>query len=103
MNLSETCRRTANIKTSILGFLYNSFQNFVRVLPSFSDWLLKLDPNLPNLVVAFKRDLFQNMASENSREVLGVSNVFSYVYIGRLEGSNQIAILKFNSSICDYK
>ena len=44
------------------------------------------------------------MASENSREALGVRNVFSYVDIGvGLEGSNPKAIMKFNSSVCDYK
>ena len=48
----------------------------------FSDWLRRLDPSLPNLVVAYKKDFFQNMASENSREALGVRNAFSYVDIG---------------------
>ena len=43
------------------------------------------------------------MASENSRETLGVRNAFSYVDIGSLEGSNPKAILNFNSSMCDYK
>ena len=34
----------------------------------------------------YKRHLFRNMASENSREALGVSNAFSYVDIGRVRG-----------------
>ena len=50
----------------------------------FSDWLRGLDPSLSNSVEAYKRDLFRNMASKNSREALGVRNVFSYVDIGRL-------------------
>ena len=45
MNLLETWRRAAKIETFILGFPYNSFQNVVRVLPSFSDWLRRLDPS----------------------------------------------------------
>ena len=32
------------------------------------------------------RDFFRNMASENSREALGVRNTFSYVDIGRVRG-----------------
>ena len=52
----------------------------------FSDWLRRLDPSLSNSVVAFKRDFFQNMVSENSREALGVRNAFSYVDIGRVRG-----------------
>ena len=43
------------------------------------------------------------MASENSREALGVSNAFCYVDIGRLEGSNSKAIMKFLIQACDYK
>ena len=83
MNLLETWRRAAKIETFILGFLYNSVQNAVRVLPSFSDWVRRLDLSLFNSVIAYKRDFFQNMVSENSREALGASNSFSYVDIGR--------------------
>ena len=44
------------------------------------------------------------MVSENSREVLGVRNAFSYVdNIGRLEGSNPKANKKFLIQACDYK
>ena len=78
--------RAAKIKTFILGFSYNSFQNVVRVLPTFTDWLRRLDPSLSNSVVAYKRDLFRNMVSENDRETLGVKNAFSYVYIARVRG-----------------
>ena len=46
----------------------NSYQNVVWVLPSFFDWLLGLDLMLSNSVVAYNRDSFQNMASENSWE-----------------------------------
>ena len=74
------------IKTYILGFSYNSFQNVIRVLPTFSDWLRRLDPSLSNSVVAYRRDIFQKMASENSREALRVRNAFSYVDIGRVRG-----------------
>ena len=42
MKLLETCRRAAKIETFILGFSYSSFQNVVRVLPSFSGWLRRL-------------------------------------------------------------
>ena len=56
MNLPETWRRPAKIETFILDFSYNSFQNIVRVLPSFSDWLRRLDPCLSNSVVSYKRD-----------------------------------------------
>ena len=69
MNLPETCRRAAKIKTFILGFLnnsFNSFQNVVRVPLIFPDWLCRLDPSLSNSVVAYKRDFFLNMASGNS-------------------------------------
>ena len=47
--------------------------------------------SLSNSVVAYNRDFFGNMASENSWEVLDVRNAFNY--IGRLEGSNPKAIL----------
>ena len=44
------------------------------------------------------------MVSENSREALGVGNAFSYVdNIGRLEGSNPKANMKFLIQACDYK
>ena len=41
------------------------------------------------------------MASENSREALGVKNAFSYVYIGGgLEGSSPKSVYEiFNSSV----
>ena len=103
MKLLETWRRAFKSETLILGFSYNLFPNVVRVLPSFSDWLRRLDPSVSKSVVAFKRDFLRNMASENSREALGVTNASSYVDIGSLEGSNPKAILKFNSSVCDYK
>ena len=66
--LLETSRRAAENETFILGFSYNSFQNVIQVLPSFSDWLRRLDLSLFNLqsVAAYKRDLFRNMGSENS-------------------------------------
>ena len=86
MNLPETLRRTAKIKTFILGFSYNSFQNVVRVLPIFSDWLRRFDPSVPNSVVANKRHFFRSMASENSREALGFKNAFSYVDVDRIRG-----------------
>ena len=35
-------------------FSHNSFQNVVRVLPMFYDWLRRLDPSLFNSVVAYK-------------------------------------------------
>ena len=95
MNLLETWRRAAKIETLILGFSYNSFQNVVRVLPTFSDWLRRLDPSLSNSVVTYKRNFSQNMASENNREPLSVGNAFNYVDIGRLEGSNLKAIMNF--------
>ena len=64
------------------------------MLPTFSDWFRRLDPSLSNSEVAYKHDFFRNMASENSREALGVRNALSYVDIGRvIEGSN----LKSNS------
>ena len=54
--------------------------------------------------MAYKRDFFANMTSENSREALDIRNAFSYVDIGRvIEGSKPKAILKFNSSVRDYK
>ena len=56
------------------------------MLPTFSNCLRRLDPNLSNSVVAYKRDFFPNIASENSREALGVRNAFSYVDIGRIRG-----------------
>ena len=44
------------------------------------------------------------MVSENSREALGVRNMFSYVdNIGRLEGSNPKANTKFLIQARDYK
>ena len=44
------------------------------------------------------------MVSENSREALGVRNAFSYVdNMGRLEGSNPIANMKFLIQAFDYK
>ena len=103
MNLRETWRRAAQIKTFILGFSYNSFQNVVRVLPTFFDWLRRLDPSLFNSSVAYKRDFFRNMASKNSQETLGVRNAFSYIDIGMGRKFEKKAILKFNSSVCDYK
>ena len=99
----STWRRATKIETFILGFSYNSFQNIVRVLPSFFDWLRRLHTNLSNSVVAYKRDFFRNMASENSREVLGVRNTFSYVDTGRLEGSNPKETMEFLIQACDYK
>ena len=80
MNLLETWRRVAKTKTFFHGFSYNSFQNVVRVLPSFSDWLRRLNPSL--YYIYFKRDFFHNMASKNSREASSISNTFSYVDIG---------------------
>ena len=47
---------------------YSNFPNIVRVLPTFSDWIPRLDPSLSNSVVAYKRHFFRNMASENSRD-----------------------------------
>ena len=87
INLLETWRRSAKIKTSILGFSYNSYQNVVvRAFPMFSDWLHRLGPSLPNSVVAYKQHLFRNMASENSREAVGLRKAFSNVDIGRVRG-----------------
>ena len=44
------------------------------------------------------------MVSENSQEALGVRNAFSYVdNIGRLEGSNPKANMKFLIQACNYK
>ena len=43
------------------------------------------------------------MASQNSHEALGVRNAFSYVDIGRLEGSNIEAIMEFLFQACDNK
>ena len=44
------------------------------------------------------------MVSENSREALGVRNAFSYIdNIGRLEGSNPKANIKFLIQACEYK
>ena len=73
------------------------------MLPSFSDWLRKLDLSLSNSVVAYKRDFFHNMASENSRKALGVRNAFSYVDIVRLESSNPKTIMKVLIQACDYE
>ena len=103
MKLLESWRRAAKIETFILCFSYNSYQNVVRVFPSFSDWLRKLDPSLSNSVVAYKQDFLQNMESENSREALGVRNAFNYVNISRLEGSNPKASMKFLIQACDQK
>ena len=86
MNLLKTWRRAGKIKMFILGFSYNSSQNAVQVLPMFSDWLRRLNPSLPNSVVAYKRYFSLNMASENSREALDVRHAFSYVNIGRVIG-----------------
>ena len=86
MNLLETWQRAAKIKMFILSFLYNSFQNAAQMLPMFSDWLRRLHPNLPNSAVAYKRYFLRNMASENSREALGVRHAFSYVNIDRVRG-----------------
>ena len=47
MNLLETWWHSVKIETFILGFSYNSFQNAVRVLPSISDWLRKLNLSGP--------------------------------------------------------
>ena len=88
MKLLGTWWRAAKIETFILGFSYNLFQNVIRVLPSFADWLRRLDLSLSNWVAAYNQDFFRNMANENSRKALGVRNAFSYVYVGRLEGSN---------------
>ena len=71
--LPETWWRAAKIETFILGFSYNSFQNIVQVLQSFCGWLRRFDPNLFNLVAAYKPDFSRNMASENSQEALGVN------------------------------
>ena len=96
MNLPETWRRAAKIKTFTLGFSYNSLQNDVQVHSTFSDWFHRLDPSLSNSVVAYKRYFFRNVASENGREALGVRNAFIYVDIGRVKSSNPKAIPKFN-------
>ena len=53
---------------------------------SFSGWLRRLDSSLFNSIVAYKRDFFRNITSENSREALAVRNAFSYVDIGRIRG-----------------
>ena len=66
MNLLETWRRVAQVETFIHGFRYNSVRNVVRVLPSFSDWLRRLDLSISNSVTAYKRDFFRNMASKNN-------------------------------------
>ena len=58
MNLPETWRRAAKIKTFILGFSYKSFQNVVLVLPTLYEQLCRLDPSLHNSVAAYKRDFF---------------------------------------------
>ena len=74
------------------------------MLPTFSDWLRRLDPSLSNSVVAYKRDFFRKMTSENNREALGIRNAFIYVDIGSVRGfETKSDILKFNSSVCDYK
>ena len=43
------------IETFILGFLNNSFQIVIRVLPSFSDWLRRLEPSSSNSLEDYKR------------------------------------------------
>ena len=53
--------------------------------------------------VGYNRDFFQNMASQNSQEALGVRNGFNYVDIGRLEGSNPKAAMEFLIQACNYK
>ena len=54
--------------------------------------------------VAYKRDFFQDVVGENSWEASGVRNAFCYVdNIGRLEGSNPKANMKFLIQSCDYK
>ena len=78
MNLLETWRHVGKIETFILGFSYDSYQNVVRVPPSFFDWLYKLGTSLSNLVLAYKRDFFRNMIRENNREALLGRNAFSY-------------------------
>ena len=103
MKLLETWRRAAKIETFILVFSYNSFQNVVQVFPLFSDWLRRLDTHFFNSVVAYKRDFFQNMASENSRKALGIRNAFSYADADRLESSKPKAIMKFFIQACDCK
>ena len=109
MNLLETWWSAAKIETFVLGFSYNSFQNVVQVLPSFFDWLRRLDrlrrrdPSLSNSVVAYKRDSYRNVTNENSREALGVRNTFSYGDISKLKDSNPKAIMKFLIQACDYK
>ena len=62
------------------------------MLPSFSDWLRRLDSTLSNSGVAYKLDFFRNMASKNSREALEVRNAFM-VDTGKLEGSNPKAFM----------
>ena len=52
------------------------------MLPTFSDWLRRLEPSLSNSVVVYKQDFFRNM----SEEALGVRNAFSYIDIGRVRG-----------------
>ena len=70
---------------------------------AFSNWLRRLDTSLSKSIMVYKRDFFRNMASENSREALGFRNAFSYVDVGRLEGSNPNAIITFLIQACDYK
>ena len=87
--LSRNLATSSKNKTFFLFFPYNSFQNVVRVLPTFSNWLRRLDPSLHNSlnsIVAYKRDFFRNMASENGRKALGVRNAFSYVDLDRVRG-----------------
>ena len=45
-----------------------------------------MNRNWTSLVVAYKRDFFRNVASENSREALSVRNAFSYVDIVKARG-----------------
>ena len=86
MNFPETWRRAAKMKTFILGFSYNSFQNVVQLLSTFFGWLRRFDPSLTYSVVAYKQHLFRNMASENSREAVSLRKAFSDVDIGGVRG-----------------
>ena len=45
--------------------------------------------------VGFVYSICPNTEKENSQEALGIRNAFSYVDIGRIEGSNPKAIMKF--------
>ena len=63
------------------------------------------NPSLPNSVVAYKRHLFRNMASENSREALGVRHAFSqsWVTISNESISNTYLKCKMPFSILYFK